>query len=88
MKADIFIDVILKGESTFWLFTRSKDYLDKNTAVIKLNKEEGLQRVFISFGTFIEESNGSLIFKVFLKRQLIGNSSILSLLYRSFRENH
>jgi len=74
-RTDIFVDVTLKGSSEFWLFTRSSDVLDKNTAVIKISKDEGCQRVYISFGTFIEDGE-NLLFKIFLKRQIISFSKI------------
>jgi hypothetical protein len=43
--------------------------------VIKLNKEEAFQKVFLSLGTFIDDDNGNLLFKVFLRRQIISYTS-------------
>lgn len=43
--------------------------------MIKIAKEEKSQRMFISLGTFVQDSVGNEVFKVFLKQQLIDNSS-------------
>lgn len=75
MKIETYFDVILKGESCFWIFTRSLDELNKFSAIIKISKEDRSQKVFASFGTFIFDAKETMYFKIFLKQQLIDFSS-------------
>jgi hypothetical protein len=74
MRVENYFDIILKGESTFWLITRSSDVLNKFSAVIKISKEDRCQKVFASFGTFVFDAKDNMYFKVFLKQQLINYS--------------
>jgi len=74
MRVVNYFDVVLKGESTFWLITRSSDVLNKFSAVIKLSKEDRSQKVFVSFGTFVFDAKDNMYFKSFLKQQLINYS--------------
>jgi len=83
-KMELFFDVTLKGESTFWLFLRNNDVFSKYTAVIKIIKEEKCQKTFIHFGTFVVDSKANLIFKTFLKQQLINYAKNKN---KSFYEN-
>lgn len=75
MRVETYFDVLLKGESVFWVIMRSNDALDKFSVVIKLSKEDRCQKVFASFGTFVSDSKGTMYFKIFLKQQLINFSS-------------
>ena len=75
MRTESYFDIILKGESNFWIVTRSSDVFNKFSAVIKISKEDRCQKVFASFGTFVNDSKGNMFFKVFLKQQLINFSS-------------
>jgi len=47
--------IILKGESTFWLFLHYGDKFNDKTIVITISKEDFSQRCFISLGTFINK---------------------------------
>lgn len=77
---EILCSLTLKGESVFWLFTRSSDQkFDKYTSVIKVSKEDKCQRCFVSMGTFVEVNgdkgkDDKIIFKTFSKRQMINFS--------------
>ena len=48
-------EIILKGESTFWLFLHCGEKFNDRTAVIAISKEDFSQRCFISLGTFINK---------------------------------
>src|SRR4051812_28596107 len=74
MAADVYLDVELKGESSFWLILRSTSVLDKYSAVLKFSKENNSQKVFVSFGTFVHDHENKPIFKIFQKQQLINYS--------------
>lgn len=55
---------------------REIDLLNENSAIIRINKEDKSQRLYISIGTFIKDSNEEKdIFKVFTRQQLIDFSS-------------
>ncbi len=69
--SDIYFDIVLKGESSFWLILRSSNELNKYSSILKLSKDNNSQKVFVSYGTFVVDHNGKSIFKVFLKQQLI-----------------
>ena len=79
MRIESYFDVILKGESNFWIISRSSDVLNKFSAVVKISKEDRCQKVFASFGTFVNDAKGNMYFKIFLKQQLINFSSILTI---------
>ena len=64
-------NVLLKNESSFWIFLRTKEYFSKENAIIIYNKESNSQNVHISLGKFYLNSNGNLLFKTFIKQQLI-----------------
>lgn len=63
--------VDLKGESTFWIFLRTKEYFSKENAIILFKKEEFSQIIYLILGNFILNSKGNLIFTPFIKEQLI-----------------
>jgi len=66
----------LKGESILWLILRTEDKLDDYSSIIKISKEEKSQKLFISFGTMVEEDDREeLVFKIFTTQQLIDTSS-------------
>lgn len=48
-------EIILKGESTFWLFLHCGEKFNDRTAVIAISKEDFSHRCFISLGTFINK---------------------------------
>ncbi len=79
---EIFFDITLKRESTFWLILRSNHCLNKHTAVLKITKEDRSQKIFASFGTFVLDKNSDLIFKVFIKQQIINFTSDSSQIYK------
>ena len=62
---------ILKGESTFWIFLRTKEYFSKENVIILFKKEEFSQIIYLILGNFILNSKGNLIFTPFIKEQLI-----------------
>ncbi len=69
------ISASLKGESSLWIFTRDIR-LNQNSCVIRINKEEKSQRMFISLGTYIlDKDNATEVFKVFTKQQLVDFTS-------------
>lgn len=63
--------VDLKGESTFWIFLRTKEYFSKENVIILFKKEEYSQIIYLILGNFILNSKGNLIFTPFIKEQLI-----------------
>jgi hypothetical protein len=83
MKVNINVKVTLKGESSCWIFSRTAEKLTKFTSVLKLSKEARSQKVFASLGTFVMNQKGVLVFKVFIKQQLINFSSNITLYQKS-----
>jgi hypothetical protein len=77
LSVEINVGCFLIGDSSCWLFNRVENYFDEETFVIKLEKIEKSQKIFASFGTFVMDSQNNLIFKTFVKEQLIDFSSIL-----------
>lgn len=75
----------LRGESTLWIFNRVSDYFDDYTVSIKIEKIENSQKVFCSLGTFIKDKEDNLIFKNFIKEQLV-DYSMTSKYYMIFRK--
>jgi hypothetical protein len=73
------MNVQLKAESSLWIISRSNDYFDEFTSVLKFSKEDKSQRIFISMGTFVRDCHENLIFKIFSKQQLIDYSSYLNI---------
>ena len=65
----------LAGDSYVWLFNRVDNYFDEGSLVVKIEKFEKSQKVFASFGTFLRDSQNNLIFKTFIREQLIDFSS-------------
>ena len=63
--------VDLKGESTFWIFLRTKENFSKENVIILFKKEEYSQIIYLILGNFILNSKGNLIFTPFIKEQLI-----------------
>lgn len=72
--ASISINAVLKGESNLWLFTRNVDF-NQSTAVIRVNKEEKSQRIYLSLGTYVKDKDDSFLFKVFTRQQLVDFNS-------------
>lgn len=68
----------LKGESSFWLFSRSdpKVEFDKYTTIIKVSKDDKSQKCFLTLGTFVYDIRGNKVLKTFLKHQLINYSKV------------
>jgi len=54
---------------------RNDNFLNCNSAILKLSKGLKSQKVFLEIGTFVVDSKGELLFKIFLKQQLINYSS-------------
>lgn len=67
------INIRLKGESSFWLFTRSDPNVefDKYTTILKIFKEDRSQKSFLSMSTFVHDNRGNKLLKTFIKHQLI-----------------
>lgn len=76
LSVEINMSCFLTGDSSCWIFNRVENYFDEETFVIKLEKLEKSQKIFASFGTFVKDSQSNLIFKTFIKEQLIDFSSI------------
>jgi hypothetical protein len=89
---EISANFTLKGESEFWVFSRSSvnlsinafetekdfDVLNKYSTIIKISKEDKSQKCFISLCILTEDENGDYYFQTFFKRQLINFSSKLN----------
>lgn len=71
------LQISLKGESSFWIITRSNEALNEYSAIVKITKEDKSQKMFISMGTFVKDCNNNEVFKIFQKQQLIDSSSNL-----------
>jgi len=65
----------LRGESTLWLFNRVNDYFDEYSVSVKIEKLENSQKVFCSLGTFIRDKENNLIFKNFIREQILDYST-------------
>jgi hypothetical protein len=65
----------LKGDSSFWIITRSNEEFDEFSSIIKISKEDKSQNIHVSLGTFVKDKYQNLIFKIFSKQQLIDYSS-------------
>lgn len=82
---EIDLNVQIKGEASFWLFTRSKfedqetsvNY-SKTSTVMELSKMKNSTNSFVSFGTFLGSditlNSFNPNYKIFFKRQLINYS--------------
>ena len=55
-------NVILKNDSSFWIFLHSQNSFSERTATIHFSKEEFSQRIFISFGIFYNKDT-ELLYK-------------------------
>lgn len=53
---NIITDIILKGESSFWIFLHDNEKFSDKTTVIILSKKDYLKRCFVSLGTFINKN--------------------------------
>lgn len=74
MNSLIKANVLLKGESVFFLILRSKNVFSEDSVVISLTKEEFSQKVYLSLGVFVKPEysrDNELLYKVFSKQQLI-----------------
>ena len=80
--SEIYFDFTLKGDSIFWLILRSNTCFDKFSAILKISKEEKSQKIFASYGTFVFDKNSLMIFKVFLKQQIIDKSMNSNKVYK------
>ncbi len=63
-------NVILKNDSSFWIFLHSQNSFSERTATIHFSKEEFSQRIFISFGIFYNKDT-ELLYKELNKEMLI-----------------
>ena len=78
---DLKINFSLRGESSFWIFLRTNEKFDEFTSIIRINKLDKCKKIFISFGTFINDDSEpynkiNLKYSVFSTQQLIEISSI------------
>lgn len=73
------VNATLKGESCLWIYTRSVDVINQSTVIIRINKEEKSQRIFISLGTYIKDKDNQNVFKIFSRQQLIDFTSKFNL---------
>ena len=64
-------NVTLKGESSFWIFLRTKENFSKENAIILYNREEFSECVYITLGTFFLNLHSKLVYKPFIKQQLV-----------------
>jgi len=78
---DINITFVLKGESSCWIFNRVMDYFDEYSVIMRVDKEDKSQKLFISLGSFVRDSQNNLVFKIFCKQQLIDYSKIKNKMY-------
>ena len=67
-------NIILKGESTFWLALHTNNNFDIESAFISISKKDNSNSVFLSQGTFVQDLHKKLIYKVFCKQQLLDYS--------------
>ena len=75
LSVEMSISAYLIGESNLWIFNRVNEFFDEFTLALKLEKQENSQKIFISLGTFIKDNQEYLVFKTFIKEQLIDFSS-------------
>lgn len=76
------INFSLKGESTLWIILRTEEKLDDFSSIIKISKDDRSQKMFVSFGAFVNEKDKEeLIFKIFTTQQLIDTSSKIFLIF-------
>jgi hypothetical protein len=65
----------LKGESSFWIISRSDSEFNEFSTVIRVSKEDKSQNLHIHLGTFVRDWANNLVYKIFSKQQLIDFSS-------------
>ena len=70
-------NIMLKGESKFWIFLHCEEKFNDKTAVITISKEEFCKRCFVSLGTFVDKQPKK-IEKNILNESLINTSRIMS----------
>lgn len=73
--------IVLRDESIFWLVLRCDKEVDEYWAVIKVEKIEESQKVFVSLGTLVKDKKENLVLKIFSKQQLIEKPSYKSNCY-------
>ena len=64
-------NITLEGESSFWIFLRTKGYFSEDNVIILFNREDYSQYVYITLGTFFLNLNGKLLFRPIIKQQLV-----------------
>ena len=69
--ANINFNVTLKGESSFWIFLRTKENFSKDNVIILYNREDYSKSVYITLGTFFLNLNNKLLYRPFIKQQLV-----------------
>lgn len=50
-------EILLKGESKFWIFLHCEEKINDKTAVIIVSKQEFSKRCYVSLGSFINKKN-------------------------------
>ena len=79
---NIMTDIILKGESNFWIFLHDSEKFSDKTTVIILSKKDYSKRCFVSLGTFINKNQlknkGKILNSINKKQQLNLNDNNIS----------
>ena len=70
-------NIMLKGESRFWIFLHCEEKFNDKTAVITISKEEFCKRCFVSLGTFVDKQPKKNE-KNILNESLVETSRIMS----------
>ena len=71
LSVEVEINLLMSGESNFYIFSRCKDKFSENTAVCCISKELESARKFISFGVLEKKEDGELYSFKNLKKQEI-----------------
>lgn len=72
---EIYTNFILKRESDLWIFNHCNSVFDEYTISIKIERFEN-NSSFICIGTFVKDNNDNLIFRIFIRQQLIDFSNL------------
>lgn len=73
---EVKLDLLMSGESTLYIFSRSPDELSSEMAVCAINKDLESSRKFINF-SIIEKDEENLIIKALKKQEIPRQSNLI-----------
>jgi hypothetical protein len=69
-------DIIMSGESTFYIFTRLISEYSNDTILCYINKDLDTQRKFLNFG-LLDKNNNNFFIKTLRKQEIPKNGNLI-----------